>query len=235
MDSRSNPRSSRRGLLSTLGAVSAGLLAGCSSDSDAPSDSSGTDGGDGGTDGGDGGTDGGTGGADATWKPFEFARPVTYTYEVYSPDDGEGTLVWDVTDVTDAGATVSVRYDTTETQFETTVTGTKEDLQSQLIMTPAGPFVIATVFSPTMAQYEGRTLRVGNEWSYSSSDGSMRFEVTEQRSYAGVDCYVSVTEIDGNTVHEGCFSPELEMAPYTAYYDENGRRTYEMSLVSVEE
>ncbi|WP_254522400.1 hypothetical protein [Natrinema caseinilyticum] len=228
MDSRANARFSRRRLLSTLGVATAGLLAGCSSDGDSPSDSSGSDGGNGGT--GDGDADTG-----ATWKPFEFDRPITYTYDVYSPDDGEGTLVWDVTDVTDDGATVSVRYDTTETQFETTVSGTKADLQSQLIMTPAGPFIIATVFSPTMAQYEGRTLTVGNEWSYSSPDGSMRFEVTEQRSYAGVDCYASVTEIDGNTVHEGCFSPELEMAPYTAYYDEDGRRTYEMSLVSVEE
>ncbi|QLG50428.1 hypothetical protein [Natrinema halophilum] len=215
-------------MLRTFGVASAGLLAGCSETSDSPSGASGSGGGGGNTDGGDGG-------GDATWKPFEFDRPVTYTYDVYSPDDGAGTLVWDVTDVTDDGATVTVRYDTTETQFETTVTGTKDDLQSELLMTPAGPFIVTTIFSPTMAQYEGRSLTVGNEWSYSSSDGSMRFEVTERQSYAGVDCFASVTEIDGQTVHEGCFSPELELAPHTAYYDEDGDRTYEMTLVSVEE
>lgn len=223
MHSHATTRPSRRRLLRAIGVASVGSLSGCLGD--AATDGLGADGGD--------GTD--SGNSDATWQPFEFDRPVTYTYEIYSSDDGAGTLVWDVTDVTDDGATVSLRYDTTETAFETTVTGTKEELQSQLILTPAGAFILATLFSPTMGYYEGQPLSVGNEWSYSTPDGSMRFAITEERTYAGVDCYASATDVDGTTVHEGCFSPELELAPYAVYYDDDGARSVEMTLVSLEE
>ncbi|SER58249.1 hypothetical protein [Natrinema salaciae] len=228
MHSRATRRPSRRRLLCAIGLASIGSLSGCVGDTTTGEPAA--DRGDGARDG-----DGNTDTADAIWNPFEFDRPVTYTYEIYSTDDGSGTLVWDVTDVTDDGATVALQYDTAETQFETTVTGSKDDLQGQLLMTPAGPFIVATIFSPTMARYEGQTLTVGNEWSYSSPDGSMRFAITERDTIAGVDCYASVTEVDGSTVHEGCFSPELELAPYTVYYDDDGTRSVEMRLVSIEE
>ncbi|WP_246998913.1 hypothetical protein [Halosolutus gelatinilyticus] len=239
MHSRVIRRPSRRRLLRVAGVASAGILAGCldgetADDGDADSgDGTDEDGNDSDSRSGDG--DGTDDPIEATWEPFEFDRPVAYTFDTYSADDGPGTLVWDVTGVTDDGATVTLSYETAETQFETTVTGTKDDLQSQLLLTPAGPFVLSTLFSPTMGYYEGRHLSVGEEWSYSSPDGSMRFELTERRAYAGVDCYASVTEVDEALVHEGCFSPALELAPYTVYYDENGDRAFEMTLVSLED
>ncbi|UTF53475.1 hypothetical protein [Natronosalvus rutilus] len=240
MQLRANRGLSRRRLLRTAGVTAALVLGGCLDDvpiGDVEADEDGDDGGD--SDGTDSGTDSSdrsqTGDpGDASWNPFEFDRPITYTYETYSADEGAGTLVWDVTDVTDEEATVTLEYETAETQFETTVSGTKEDLQSDLILTPAGTFVLATLFSPTMGYYEGRTLSVGDEWSYSSPDGSMRFAIIERRTYAGVECYASVTEVDGRTVHEGCFAPDLGLAPYTVYYDENGERSFELALVSVD-
>lgn len=164
------------------------------------------------------------------WQPFEFDRPATYTFDVYMEDEGAGTLVWDVTDVTDDGATVSVDYDVGETSYESTVTGSQSDIQGQLMVTPAGPFLLLSVFSPTMTYYESQTLTVGNEWSVSSPEGSMRTAVIGTDSYGGIECYASEMAVDGEIVHESCLSPDLGLAPYTAYF-EDGETVVSMELV----
>lgn len=204
------------------------VLAGCSN---------GSVGGDGGQPSpGDGSTgDGSSGGpagelAEAEWQAFEYDRPATYTYDVYMEGEGSGTIVWDVSDVTAGGATVSLSYDVGETSYETTVSGATTDIQSQLAFSPAGAFLMVSMFSPTIGYFEGETLAVGNEWSVQTPDGSMRTAVTGVDAYAGVECFTASIEVDGEVVHDSCISPDIGLAPYVAYY-EDGEATVSMELV----
>ena len=54
-------------------------------------------------------------------------------------------------------------------------------------------------------------------------------------TYAGVDCFASEMRVDGTVLYEGCFSPDLGLAPYTAYYNEDRSLSMEMVLVSYEQ
>lgn len=168
------------------------------------------------------------------WEWFGFDEPATYTYDLYIEDEGEGTLVWDVTDVSADSVTVSITYELGETSFESTMTGDRETIRSQAMMTPAGPILMLTMFSPTFAYYEGQELAVGNQWSYAGPDGSLSFDVTGTDTVAGVDCYTTEMTLNGTVVHEACLSPELGAAPHAAYYEEDGTLTFELTLVDYE-
>jgi hypothetical protein len=167
------------------------------------------------------------------WNALEFDRPATYTYEVFLEDEGEGTLVWDVRDVSGDRVTVHLDYDVGETQYQSTVTGTKESVRQQTMMTPAGALLMLTVYTP-MAWYQGQDLTVGNEWTYAGQEGTMRFAVTGQDTYAGVQCFATEVTIDGETRHEACVSPDLGLTPYSAWYDEDGDLVMELRLVKYE-
>ena len=185
----------------------------------------------------DGGTDDdgdASGDEGAYWAPFEFDRPATYTYDIYVADEGEGTLVWDVQEVTGEEVTVRVEYELGGESFESTTTGDRETVRSQLLMTPAGPFVLTTLLAPTMAFYEGEELAVGNRWAYASDEGSLSFEVTGTDTVAGVDCYTTEMRQNETVVHESCIAPDLGLAPRVAYYDEDGSEEFEVVLVEYE-
>jgi hypothetical protein len=102
------------------------------------------------------------------------------------------------------------------------------------MMTPAGGLLVLTLYTP-MGWYGGYDLAVGNEWSITTEDGTAEFRVTGTGSYAGVQCYATEMTIDGTTQHEACLSPELGLAPYSAWYDEDGTLVMEIELVSYEE
>lgn len=204
----------------------------------APGGGAQADGGDGtGGDGADGGD--GAGSADAagdrTWEFMRFSEPARYTFELRSEEEpGVGTLVWDVTAIDGDAVTVTMTYEMGETRTETTVSGDSETVRSQLMMTPAGPFLIASWFSPMAGYYEDRELAVGEEWSYSTPRGSASFAVTGTETMAGVECYRSEMQVNGSVVYEGCFAPDLGVAPYTAYHDEDGTRVLAVELVAYE-
>ncbi|MFC4407406.1 hypothetical protein [Haloarchaeobius iranensis] len=188
--------------------------------------------------GGGGSGGGGSGGSSAdlepgSWNVLEFGQPATYTYDIFVEGDGEGSLVLDVQEVDGDSITVRAVYELGQERHESTVTGTKETVQSQLYANPAGILLLTTMLTPS-AWYGGQELEVGSGWSYQTQAGSASFEVTGVETYAGVDCFDSEMVVDGTTLHEGCFSPGLGLAPYTAYYDEDGSLSMEMALVSYE-
>lgn len=178
----------------------------------------------------------GDGGSDSTdaWDAFQFDRPAKYTFDTYMEDQGEGVLIWDVTAVSGDEVTVDLHYEAGETTVDTTVSGTKDDVQSQLILTPGGQFFLIALFSPTFNYYEDRTLSVGEGWSYTTADGSASFEITGQDTYGNVECYVSEMQVDGELIHEGCFAPDLGLAAHSTYY-ESGEVTASMELTGYEE
>lgn len=203
--------------------------------------SSGSDGADGGADagGGEGAADGDdasgddetTGSARADeWEPFAFDQPARYEYEVFMEGDGTGSIVWDVQSVSDGEYTVQLIYEMDGERFETTATGTKDTVVQQFYANPGGILLVTTMSQPA-AWYEGRELSTGTKWSYTTPQGSASFAVTGTDTVAGVDCWTSEMRINGSVYHEACFSPDLGLAPYAAYYGEDG--TLEMSLTLV--
>lgn len=189
---------------------------------------------DGGPESPDGGSNGPSGDS-GQWEPLQFDQEATYTYDVFLEGQGEGRLVWEVVDTSGEGATVSVHYELGETTYDATISGTRDDIRGQLAASPAGQFFLLGVFSPTLGYYENRELAVGNSWSVTTQDGSASFEVTSKDSYAGVECFASEMRVDGTLAHEGCFSPDVGLMPYTAYYDDTGTLQLEMTLVEYTE
>jgi hypothetical protein len=90
------------------------------------------------------------------------------------------------------------------------------------------------LFSPYYGAYEGRDLRVGNEWSYSADGQTVSYSVGDRDTVGGVDCYRSEIRTNGQVVYEACFSPDVGLAPFTAYYEEDGTETMRMELTSYE-
>jgi hypothetical protein len=196
------------------------------------------DGGDGsdGSDAGDGGTgDGSDGGSDVAgeWEPFRFDQPARYEYEVYMDGEGNGTIVWDVTSVNDGEYTVEMVYEMNGERYETTATGTKDTVIQQFYTNPGGIVLVTTMYQPAV-WYEGRDLSTGTKWSSSTPQGSASFAVTGPDTIGGVDCVASEMRINGSVFHEACFSPDLGLAPFAAYYGEDGTLEMSLTLVSFE-
>lgn len=178
-----------------------------------------------------------------------FEQPGTYSYELtFAPtvSSQRGTAE----PVTRQGESQSAEYvidvvQASENQYEVqvslsmegmdnqqTFTGTRQEVQQQMLSSQAGMFLAPLT---TMTGFYGdRPLQVGQSWSYSTEQGTASFEVTDSDSYAGVDCFVSEASVNGSVVHEACVSPDRGLAPYAAYYDENGTLTFEMELTSYE-
>ena len=203
---------------------------GAGSDSDGGDEASDTDGGDGASDtDGDDTTDSDLAGE---WEPFAFDQPARYEYEVFMQGDGTGSIVWDVRSVSDGEYTVDLVYEMAGERFETTATGTTDTVVQQLYANPGGIVLATTMYQPA-AYYEGRDLSTGT--SYTTPEGSASFAITGSDSVGGVACSTSEMRIDDGVVHEACFSPSLGLAPFAAYYDEDGTLEMSLTLVAYEE
>ncbi|MFW6376904.1 MAG: hypothetical protein ACOC0F_02915 [archaeon] len=148
-------------------------------------------------------------------------------------DEGSGTLVWDVQRVSADQVTARIDYDVGGSSYESTITGTSDVARQQLLTTPAGALLVTTTFTPGL-WYGGQELVVGNGWSYRTGEGSGSFQITEQRTVAGITCFATEMKIDGELRHEGCLSPDHGLAPYSAWYDDDGELLMEITLVDYE-
>ena len=175
----------------------------------------------------------GTVAGDGSWEPFRFDRPGTYTFDVFVEGEGEGSLVWDVEELSENEMTATVTYDVGDTRFEQTVTGDSDAVFGELLYTPAGALLLTTTMTPG-SWYGDRDLSVGDGWSYQTSEGSGSFEVTGTDSVGGIACYTTEMIVDGTTLHEACIAPDHGIAPHSAYYNDDGTRSMEIRLVSYE-
>lgn len=117
-------------------------------------------------------------------------------------------------DISPDGNTVTVEYGYVmgDTQFSGTVTGPKENVYAQTMMTPVGPVigmtpVIAmTLYGPYTGYFAGYPLAVGNEWSVTTPEGSASVKVEGKVTQAGVEFYKVVYRVDGKVALETCVS-----------------------------
>lgn len=168
---------------------------------------------------------------DDEWRMYEFEAGEYYEYRVESEEDGTGVFRWTVEDAGEDRLTVETEltYEEGE-EFVQTVTGTEDEIFSQLMTTPAAIFIGSGLHSPHVVANEG--VYVGYEWRFATEEGSLRYAVEETDSYVGRECYVAVTEINETVVHESCLASELAFPAYVAYYDgETGETLLEMELV----
>lgn len=246
----STGRTRSTGRTLTVIVVVAVALAGCTGFGPSMPDAGGNAGGDGNNAGGDGNGDGGSGGdgdggsggdggtgsgdADESFQPFRFDQPATYTFDVMDAREGNGRLVWDVQSIDGENVTLRSVFEFQGETQESTMTVSREDAMLELAFSPGGQYAVQTMFSSTMSQVYGEDLRVGRSWTFPSQDGTMTYEVTEKRKYAGVECYYSEIRVDGAVVRAGCYSPDHGVAPYSAHFDENGNPVLEVKLAGYE-
>jgi hypothetical protein len=169
---------------------------------------------------------------DDEWRLYDFRSDEYYEYRIYSEEDGPGVFIWDVQSATDDRVTVEtiVEFESGD-RYSSTVTGTEDEVFGELLFTPAGTLIWSGLYSPHLWMYDD-DIYVGYEWSYSSPEGSFRYAVTDTDSYAGQNCYVTVSEVDDQVVHQSCVSPDLAFPAQVAYYDEEtGEPVFELELI----
>ncbi|WP_049972335.1 hypothetical protein [Haladaptatus cibarius] len=181
---------------------------------------------------GDGANDDET--TDNSFQPFRFDRPGTYTFDVMDANEGTGKLVWDVQAIDGENVTLNSIFEFGGERHESSMTVNRDDAIIDLAFVPGGQYAVQTMYAGAMSSAYGKDLRVGQSWSFTTQDGTMTYEVTEKRTYAGIECYYSEVRIDGSVVRDGCYSPDHGVAPYSAYYDESGKAVLEVKLVEYE-
>ncbi|MCO8255381.1 hypothetical protein NKF26_16360 [Haladaptatus sp. AB618] len=221
----------------TLAVAALVVLAGCTGISshlgNAP-DAGSTGSGSGDNSNGDGSNDASDASEDDAFTPFAFQHSGTYTYETYDEEDGTGKLVWDIRSID--GENITMRSSFTnqgETQSKT-ATFTREEALVQLAFMPGGQYLMTTMFSPSANGIYGNDFRVGNTWTAPSSQGTMTYEITKQRTIAEISCYDAEIRINGSVFTDACYSPDHGTAMYGVIYDEDGTKVREMKLIAYE-
>ncbi|GAA0235162.1 hypothetical protein ACFFQF_24840 [Haladaptatus pallidirubidus] len=169
-----------------------------------------------------------------SFQPFRFDRPGTYTFDVMDAREGSGKLVWDIQAIDGENVTLNSIFEFGGEKHESSMTVNRDDAIIDLAFVPGGQYAVQTMYAGAMSNAYGKDLRVGQSWSFTTQDGTMAYEVTEKRTYAGIECYYSEVRIDGSVARVGCYSPDHGVAPYSAYYDENGETVLEVKLVEYE-
>lgn len=173
---------------------------------------------------------------------FNLSDPGYYEFDLAGIDrkTGEqvtGRLVYDAEAAGDGELTVSVDYKFGSEQFQSTTTGPADEFSAQLFLNEA--------YTP-IATLQGVSLQylfemgftdpaIGNYKQTTTDDGTQITEVTEKRSYAGVECFFVETTLDGTLSQEGCIrDAESGIAPYAATYTDEGDLELKVELVEFE-
>ncbi|WP_207587223.1 hypothetical protein [Halomontanus rarus] len=179
--------------------------------------------------------------ADDNW--FNLSRPGYYAFDLAGMDEetGEqvtGRLVYDIEAAGEGEeVTTSVDYEFGNEQYQSTVTAPGDEVSGQLFLTPAHRPVLALQSASILYYFEmGFTNpSVGNRKQTTTDEGTQVTEVTEKRSYAGLECFFVETTIDGERSQQGCLrASEDGIAPYAATYTEAGDLELEVELVEYE-
>ncbi|WP_458187658.1 hypothetical protein [Haladaptatus sp. NG-WS-4] len=117
---------------------------------------------------------------DATFTPFVFDNPATYTYEIRDQREGSGQLVWDVQSVEGNQITIHSVFTFEGETTEKTLTFERDDALAEIGFSPGGRYAITTMFSPSMSGVYDKDLQGGQTWTAVSGKGSMEYDVTEK-------------------------------------------------------
>lgn len=214
---------------------------GDSSDGGVDTDTSSSNGVDASAGGGAGSTDNEDSQTETDW--FSMNEPGYYEFDLAGMDKatGEqvtGRLVYDVEDAGDGELTVSVDYEFGSEQFQSTTTGPADEFAAQLFLNEAYAPIATLQGVSLMYLFEmGFTdPTVGNYKQSTTDEGTQITEVTEKRTYAGLECFFVETTLDGEITQEGCIrGSEGGIAPYAATYTDEGELELRVELVELQE
>lgn len=157
---------------------------------------------------------------------FDLSQPGYYACDLAGIDEetGEqvtGHLVYDVEDAGGEEVTTSIDYEFGGDQYQSTTTGSADEVAGQLFITRAHAPVLALQSASLMYYFEMgfSDPAVGNRMQTTTEEGTQVTGVTEERSYAGVECLFVETTLDGELSQQSCLrGAEGGIAPYVATY-----------------
>lgn len=173
---------------------------------------------------------------------FNLSEPGYYEFDLAGMDrnTGEqvsGRLVYDIEAAGDDELTASVDYQFGSEQFQSTTTAPADEISAQLFLNEAYTPIATLQGVSLMYLFEmGFTdPAVGNYKQSTTDEGTQTTEVTEKRTYAGLECFFVETTLDGDPIQEGCIrGSEGGIAPYAATYTDEGDLELEVKLVAFE-
>ena len=179
-------------------------------------------------------------GVEDNW--FNLSEPGYYEFDLAGMDKetGEqvtGRLVYDVKATGDGELTRSVDYEFGSEQFQSSTTGPADEFSAPLFFNEAYAPIATLQGVSLMYLFEmGFTdPTVGNRKQSSTEEGTQVTEVTEKRTYAGLECSFVRTTLDGEVTQESCIrGSEGGIAPYAATYTDEGELELEVELVEFE-
>lgn len=189
---------------------------------------------------GTGSMDGEGSGAEDEW--FNLSEPGYYEFDLAGMDKetGEqvtGRLVYDVKATGNGELTRSVDYEFGSEQFQSSTTGPADEFSAPLFFNEAYTPIATLQSVSLMYLFEmGFTdPTVGNRQQSTTEEGTQVTEVTEKRTYAGLECSFVRTTLDGEVIQESCIrGSEGGIAPYAATYTDEGELELKVELVEFE-
>lgn len=182
------------------------------------------------------------GNSDAEDDWFNLSEPGYYEFDLAGMDKktGEqvtGRLIYEIEAADGNEITTSVDYEFGDEQYQSVTTGPGDEVAGQLFLTPAHAPVL-TLQSVSLLYYFEMGFTdpsVGNRKQSTTDEGTQVTEVTEKRTYTGIECFFVETTIDGELSQQSCIrGSEGGIAPYAATYTDGGELELEIELVEHE-
>ncbi len=172
-----------------------------------------------------------------TWEPYKFRGTEHFKYEMNMTEDGDTQTGWYTLDLEPRGGDqvwmkVKAAMGEATSEFSTTAApdAVHSQLLPQLMMSPAGAPMIATLFAPWWGMYfAGRDWAVGAGWSFSDGAKQVSFKVEDTCSYAGVEGKNVVWREDDEVRGESCIAIGVALPLAVSFRDDSGRH-YKVTL-----
>jgi len=171
------------------------------------------------------------------WEPYDLKAGTSYDYEFEFLEDNEVSSEGTVNiEVGNPEVTITTTIDDNEMEQ---VYDSSDEISQNFItgigQTPLAGFLYQPLWT---GAFSGQELKTGANWSFSSNEGSIYFEVTGKDSYAGIEGYVIEAEFtDGSettATWKTCISYDLPLPLMTWVSDEIGDE-YLIELTSYNE
>ncbi|WP_154019004.1 hypothetical protein [Halococcus agarilyticus] len=132
--------------------------------------------------------------------------------------EDEGQMDWTVATASDGKRTVTFHYERGAEAFDTTLTGTQESIETELITTPARPFLSIVLFPSVQLLIGDGEPRVGDRHTFPVAGREGTLEITGTGTHLGIEGYTSVWKVDGERRYEDCVALDLGLVLSATYY-----------------
>ena len=178
------------------------------------------------------------------WTPYEFKGTEHFKFEVKIKEGErvqEGFYILDFSKADGDKIKMHVKAKLDGNEFESTVTGEKNNVYSsimgQMMFNPAAAPMFITLFAPWWSIYfVGHKWEVGSGWSMTEESGKkISFKIQSECEHAGVKGKTGVWRENDNVRAEFCISTGVALPLQVIYNDVEENKSYELTLVEYSE